>query len=194
LTEGSSLEAGARRTARLEKIVGIPGFNLNRLNPREFAVFSFVSSGAITPGLIPGGSRCGNVPTTPVPTYIKPSTFLARRTRLTAPSPGSHMQDQNKLNIATAHLKGLVQNLACSPDEDQILQYHDIIKLFEEACKQDLSQFIIAAERIKPAAVPTALWHWQTRHPQKRSVEFAYFRGQVQRLIAYLMAAGSSVA
>jgi hypothetical protein len=101
------------------------------------------------------------------------------------------MQDQDKMNIATARLKGFVRNLSGSPDEDQILEYHDIIKLFEEVCKQDLSQFRIAADQIKPKAGTTMAssgWRWKTRHSKKDDlVDFVYFRGQVKGLIAHLM-------
>ena len=37
----------ARDQVDQEDLVAIPGFNLERLNPKEFAVFSFVSSRAI---------------------------------------------------------------------------------------------------------------------------------------------------
>jgi hypothetical protein len=106
------------------------------------------------------------------------------------------MRDQNKLDIATARLKSFVSNLPRSPDEDHVLQYHDIIKFFEEACEQDLSQFRIAPDRVKPEADSTTKasyrWYWQTRRPKKNFVEFAYFRDQVRGLIAYLMTAVGS--
>jgi hypothetical protein len=102
------------------------------------------------------------------------------------------MRDHTKWNIAIARLAGFVSSLPRSPDEDQVLQYHDIIKLFEEAYEHDLSQFRIGPDRVKPKADNTTLAsraaRWQTRHPKKSSVEFVYFHGQVRRLIDYLKA------
>jgi hypothetical protein len=98
------------------------------------------------------------------------------------------MRDQKKWNIAIGRLAAFVSNLPHSPDEGQISHYHDIIKLLQEGCGQDLSQFRIAPDQVKTASATTASsgGRWQTRHPKKIFVEFAYLRGQVQGLIDYL--------
>jgi hypothetical protein len=101
------------------------------------------------------------------------------------------MDDQTKLNLAVTRFAAFASNLPLSPDEDDILEYHDIIGLFEEACRQDLSQFRIAPGRIQPeadrATIASVGGCWQTRHHKKNCVECGYFRGQVRGLISCLM-------
>ena len=96
-----------------------------------------------------------------------------------------------KLNIAATRFADFVSHLPLSPDELDVLEYHDIVGLFEEACGQDLSQFRIAPDRVKAEASKTTTAScagpWQTRHPKKNSLEVAYFRGQVRGLIDCLM-------
>jgi hypothetical protein len=102
----------------------------------------------------------------------------------------AHIYNQTKLNIAVTRFAGFVSHLPLSPNEDDIIEYHDIITLFAEACGQDLSQFRIAPDRVKPEEDTTRMasfaGRWKTRHPKKNSVEFAYFRGQVRGLIDYV--------
>ena len=73
-------------------------------------------------------------------------------------------------------------------DEDDILEYHEIVRLLEEASRQDLSQFRVAPGRVQQEANRTAVGSysgsWQTRDQKKNLVEYAYFRGQVRGLIA----------
>ncbi len=101
------------------------------------------------------------------------------------------MDDQTKLNFAVTRFAAFVSNLPLSPDEDDILEYHEIIRLFEEDFRQDLSQFRIAPGRVQPEADRTAVGlysgSWQTRHHKKNLIEYAYFRRQVRGLIACLM-------
>jgi hypothetical protein len=96
-----------------------------------------------------------------------------------------------KLNIAATRFAAFVSHLPLSPDEPDVLEYHEIITLFEEACRQDLSQFRIAPDRVKPEADSTTMGSvaapWQARHPKKNSVELSYFRSQVRGLINCLM-------
>jgi hypothetical protein len=100
------------------------------------------------------------------------------------------MLDKERWKFAVAHFAGFVSHLPGSPTEDHVAHYHGIIKLFEEACGGDLSQFKIASDQLKPrkASHPA----WQTRHPQKRIVEFAYFCGRVRSLVDYLKASQAS--
>jgi hypothetical protein len=101
-----------------------------------------------------------------------------------------------KLNIAVTRFAAFVSDLPLSPNEAEVLEYHDIITLFEEVCRQDLSQFRIAPDRVRPEADSTTMASvaapWQARHPKKNSVELAYFRNQVRGLISCLMAVLSS--
>jgi hypothetical protein len=103
----------------------------------------------------------------------------------------AHIYNQTKLNIAVTRFAGFVSHLPLSPNEDDIFEYHEIIALFGEACGQDLSQFRIAPDRVKPEEDTTRMAsfgaRWQTRRRKKNSVEFAYFRGQVRGLINCLM-------
>jgi hypothetical protein len=103
------------------------------------------------------------------------------------------MDDQMKLNVAVTRFALFVHNLPLSPDEDDILEYHDIIGLFEQAFGLDLSQFRIAPERIPSAPDRTVIGSfggsWQTRHRRRNCIEHAYFRGQVRGLIACLITA-----
>ena len=64
---------------------------------------------------------------------------------------------ETQLNLAATRFAAFVSNLPLSPDELDVFEYHDIIKLFEEACRQDLSQFRIALDRVKPAADRTTM-------------------------------------
>ncbi|MGB9433917.1 MAG: hypothetical protein WBQ89_16860 [Candidatus Acidiferrum sp.] len=98
------------------------------------------------------------------------------------------MDDQTKLNFAVTRFAAFVPNLPLPPDEDDILEYHEIVRLFEEAFRHDLSQFKVAPGRVQQEANRTAVGSysgsWQTRHHKKNLVEHAYFRGQVRGLIA----------
>jgi hypothetical protein len=98
------------------------------------------------------------------------------------------LDNQAKLNIAVVRFVGFVSNLPLSPNEDDVLEYHSIVELFEEGCGLDLSQFRIAPDRVKPAdgTRMASPYGWQPRYPKHNSVDFSYFRGQVRGLIAYL--------
>ena len=101
------------------------------------------------------------------------------------------MHNQTKWNIAVVRFAGFASNLSLSPDEDDVSEYHDIIKLFEDAHGQDLSRFRIAPDQVKPdadSATMASRSSWQTRYPKKNLVEFTYFRGQIRALMDYLMA------
>jgi hypothetical protein len=112
------------------------------------------------------------------------------------PEKFATLRKQAKWNIAVIRFARFVSDLPLSPDEHDVLEYHDILKLFEEACAQDLSEFRIVPNRVKAEADRTtkgsSKGHLQTRRPKKNPVEFVYFRGQIGRLIASLMTAISS--
>ena len=90
------------------------------------------------------------------------------------------LDNYTKLNIATTRFAGFVSELPHSPTENDVLEYHDILDLFEEGCEEDLSQFRIAPDKLKPAS----LCGWRFK---ESSVEFGYFLGQVRALTNYLM-------
>ena len=107
----------------------------------------------------------------------------------------ANVSGHTKLNVAVTRLAAFVADLPLAPDERDILEYHDIIRLFEEACSQDLSPYKIASQQVRAAAARTAVSFGEplrTRHPAKRCVEFVYFRRQLRGLIASLMTVLSS--
>ncbi len=96
------------------------------------------------------------------------------------------MLDETKWQSALAHFDAFLSELPRCPAEDDVLRYHDVIDGFEQAGETNLSQFRILPERLSFATPP--LPGWQTRHPQKSSVDPQYFHQQVRRLIEYLKA------
>ena len=97
------------------------------------------------------------------------------------------MLDETKWTFALSQFSDFLSGLAPSPDEYEVLKYHELIDNFEKAGETELSQFKIARDRIEPATNNTDLRaHWQTRHPQKVSVAPTYFHTQVRRLIEHL--------
>jgi hypothetical protein len=100
------------------------------------------------------------------------------------------MHNQTKWNIAIIRFAAFCSHMPLAPDEDDISEYHDIIKLFEDAYQHDLSQFRIALEPISEERSNPALTslqgRWQTRHPSTNVVENRYFRGQVRGLVDFL--------
>jgi hypothetical protein len=96
------------------------------------------------------------------------------------------LDNYTKLNIAITRFAGFVSELPHSPTENDVLEYHDILDLFEEGCEEDLSPFRIAPDKLKPAIRGTmaSFCGWRFKEP---SVEFGYFLGQVRALTNYLM-------
>jgi hypothetical protein len=122
--------------------------------------------------------------------------FRESRCEESWPEKFTTLQKQAKWNIAVIRFAAFVSDLPLSPDEHDVLEYHDIIKLFEEACAQDLSAFRIVPDRAKPKPDRTTTdslgENSETRLPKKNPVEFVYFRGQVGGLITSLITAVGS--
>jgi hypothetical protein len=87
------------------------------------------------------------------------------------------LDSYTKLNIAVVRFAGFVAELPLSLEKDDVLEYHDILELFEQGCGLDLSQFRIAPDRLKPPC------GWRLEEP---SVEFGYFLSQLRALTDYL--------
>jgi hypothetical protein len=101
------------------------------------------------------------------------------------------MHNQTEWNIAVTRFAAFCADIPLAPTEDDVSAYHDIVKLFEDACERDLSQFRIAPDRLsktKTEALDSLRGRWQTRHPLV-VVEYRYFRGQVRGLVDFLMSA-----
>jgi len=98
------------------------------------------------------------------------------------------MHRHMKWNIAATRLAGFCSGLSFAPNDDDISEFHDIIRLFEDAYGQDLSQFRIAPDRISKirSEVGDSLnGRWQARHPVP-VIDYRYFRGQVRGLVDFL--------
>jgi hypothetical protein len=80
-------------------------------------------------------------------------------------------------------------NVELPPNENNVFQYHDIIKIFEEACGQDLSQFRIAPDRVNSRVDSKIRGHWQTPFAASTFVEYTYFCSQVHGLMGYVKTA-----
>ncbi len=96
------------------------------------------------------------------------------------------VRDQVKWSAAVARLASLVADFSQAPNENHVFQYHDIIKILEEACGQDLSQFRIAPDRVNSRVDSNTKGHWQTPFASKTFVEHAYFCTQVHGLVGYV--------
>lgn len=94
------------------------------------------------------------------------------------------MRDLMKWNIALARLSNFIERFPSCPDEDHILQYHDIIELFEEAGGDLLAQFRISPDRLKRRNGDASTNCWQS--PRRREIiEYGYFTRQIGELIGY---------
>jgi len=101
---------------------------------------------------------------------------------------GLPQNDEMRWNTAVTRFAGFCSELPLSPSEDDISEYHDIIKLFENASEHDLLLFRIAPDRIsetRSETVASLRGRWQTRQPVP--VDYRYFRGQVRGLVGYVL-------
>lgn len=95
------------------------------------------------------------------------------------------VQDEGKWSAAVSRFAAFVADLPQSPNENHVSQYHEIIKIFEEACGQGLSQFRIAPDRLISRDNKTRV-HWQTPFDPNTFVEHTYFCSQVRGLMGYV--------
>jgi hypothetical protein len=99
------------------------------------------------------------------------------------------VRDQGKWSAAVSRFASFIADFPQSPNESHVFQYHDIIKIFEEACGQDLSQFRIASDRVNSRGDRKIREHWQTPFAANTFVEHAYFCSQVRELMGYVKSA-----
>ena len=99
------------------------------------------------------------------------------------------MRDQKKWSAAVTRFAGFIADFPQLPNESHVFQYHDIIKIFEEACGQDLSQFRIPPERVKSKLDSKTGRHWQTPFAASTFVEHTYFCTQIRGLMGYVKTA-----
>ena len=94
------------------------------------------------------------------------------------------MRDLMKWNTALARLSNFIERFPVRPDEDHILQYHDIIGLFEEASGDILAQFRISPDRLNRRIGDGSRSCWQS--PSRRGIiEYGYFSRQIGELVGY---------
>jgi hypothetical protein len=101
------------------------------------------------------------------------------------------MRDQGKWNVALIHLAEFVRNLPAMPGENDAVQYHRVIRLFEDVSGEDLSRFMVIDDPLNrvPSATRVSFWEvWNTRQPKKNPFKPAYFHHQVRELLQYLQA------
>ena len=99
------------------------------------------------------------------------------------------MYNDPNWNLAVVRFAAFCSDIPLAPNEDDISEYHNIVRLFEESCGQDLSRFRIAPNRmskVRNEAVNSVRGRWQTRRLIPL-VEYRYFRGQVRGLVDFLM-------
>ena len=94
------------------------------------------------------------------------------------------MRDLMKWNIALARLSNFIEKFPSCPDEGHILQYHEIIGIFEEASGDVLSQFRITPDRLSPRISNASRTFWQSLC-RWEIIEYAYFSHQIGGLIGY---------
>lgn len=94
------------------------------------------------------------------------------------------MRDLMKWNIALARLSNFIERFPSFPGEDHVVQYHQIIGLFEEASGDVLSQFRIGHSRLNrrisdgPGSFWQSLCRWE-------AIEYAFFSHQIGELVEY---------
>jgi hypothetical protein len=104
------------------------------------------------------------------------------------------MHNQTEWNIAVTRFAAFCSDIPLAPTEDDISEYHNIIKLFEDAYEHDLSVFRIPLNRISNTRTETTAslrGRWQTRQLVP-IVEYRYFRGQVRGLLDFIASVLSS--
>jgi len=99
------------------------------------------------------------------------------------------VRNQVKWSAAVARLASLVADLSQAPSENHVFQYHDIIKILEEACGQDLSRFRIAPDRVNLRMDSYTRSQWKAPFASKTFVDHAYFCSQVHGLVGYVKTA-----
>lgn len=101
------------------------------------------------------------------------------------------MLDTQKWNIAVARFNGYYANLPPFPKTEDVEDYHGIVKALEEASGEDLSNFKIPAEKLRPKLIsvrpaPYRGGHGSANYSQDEYCDSNYFQGQIDALKHYL--------
>jgi len=99
------------------------------------------------------------------------------------------VRDHDKCSAGVARLVAFISEFPQSPDQTHVVEYHGIVKILEEACGRDLSQFRIAPDRVNSRANIKARDTWQARFVASTAVEHSYFCSQVHALMDFVRTA-----
>ena len=101
------------------------------------------------------------------------------------------MKDEKRWNLGLSKLHGFEENLPASIDEECVNHYHAIVAILEEASGEDLSQFKISPDRVKPRIVSvTPGSHYggpsRVQYSDRRYCDGDHFKSQLAGLLKYL--------
>ena len=91
-------------------------------------------------------------------------------------------------STAVARLADFIADFPPSPNETHVFQYHEIVKILEDASRQDLSGFRIAPDRINSRGDNKKRECWQIPLAVGSAVEHSYFCNQVRGLMDHVKA------
>jgi hypothetical protein len=97
--------------------------------------------------------------------------------------------DQGKLRAAIDRLASFITDFPPSPTEYHVFQFHEIIKILEQASGQDLSHFKISPDRVNSKVNNNPAIHWHTPYASKAFVEHSYFCSRVRGLMSHVKTA-----
>jgi hypothetical protein len=106
-------------------------------------------------------------------------------------NPANMIQDAKKWNVGISLFSSFMQHLPTSPDEDQVEQYHGIVKILEEASGEDFSHFKIPIEKLAPQITSATRGGYggspgSATYSKKKYCDNSYFRSQVHGLADYI--------
>jgi hypothetical protein len=101
------------------------------------------------------------------------------------------IQDAKKWKIAVSQLAGFMQHIPTSIDEDDVEQFHGIVKLLEEASGEDFSYFKIPPEKLAPHVTSFQPRGYggspgSVNYSKKKFCDSKYFYSQVHGLSNYI--------
>jgi hypothetical protein len=102
------------------------------------------------------------------------------------------LYDERQWNRGIALLSSFAQHIHAPFDEGHVEQFHNIISTLEGASDENLSEFKIALDRLRPtiASAQRASFtgrHGRIRYSEKKECDASYFQSQVHGLASYLL-------
>jgi hypothetical protein len=101
------------------------------------------------------------------------------------------IQDSKKWNIGISQLAAFMQHIPTTVDEEDVEQFHGIVKILEEASGEDLSYFKIPNEKLAPRITGARPGGYgggpgSVTYSQKKYCDSKYFYSQVHGLSNYI--------